>query len=235
MNFIDIGILLVLAICVLGGYYRGFVSTVLAIVATVFSFLVGRLCVPLISAGIRGHEKLYSMMLYYTEGSEYVAATDVELTRAPISQVSSEQLKTILDNANMPLPMDKAVTKNIATEAFSTDGITTLGDYFNQTIVCVVINIFALVAVFLVMRILLGLIIRGVDYACGGYPVLQRGDGAIGASLGLIHGVLLLFVIFLLLPIGLTVLPKIYEFLSESFFGEFFYKANFLIRLIPST
>jgi hypothetical protein len=33
----------------------------------------------------------------------------------------------------------------------------------------------------------------------------------------------------------LTVLPKLYEFLSESFFGEIFYKANFLLSIIPST
>lgn len=235
MNFVDIGILLVLAICVLGGYYRGFVSTVLSILATLFSFLVGGICIPLISAGIRGHEKLYTMMQYYTEGAEYVAASDVELTRTPIAQVSSEQLKAILEKADMPLPMDSAVTKNIATEAFASNGITTLGDYFNQTIVCVVINIFALLVVFLIMRIVFGFIIRGMDYARGGFPILQRGDGVIGASLGLIHGVLLLFVIFLLLPIGLVILPKLYEFVSASFFGEFFYKANFLIRLIPST
>jgi len=46
---------------------------------------------------------------------------------------------------------------------------------------------------------------------------------------------LMLFVIFLLAPVMLTVLPKLYEFLSESFFGEFFYKANFLLSIIPST
>ena len=234
MNFVDIGILLILAICILGGYYRGFVSTVLGLCATLFSFLVGRLCIPLIANAVRGHDSLYSMMLYYTEGAEYVAATDVELTRVPISQISREQLKAILQKADMPLPMDNAVTKNIATEAFSAEGITTLGDYFNQTIVCVVINIVALLLVFLLVRLVLGFFIQGIDYARGGYPVLWQADGPIGAGVGLLHGVLLLFVIFLLLPIGLVILPKLYEFVSESFFGEFFYRANFFLRMIPS-
>lgn len=234
MNFVDIGILLILAICILGGYYRGFISTLLGLCATLFSFLVGRLCIPLIASAVRGHQSLYSMMLYYTEGAEYVAATDVELTRVPISQISAEQLRAILEKADMPLPMDNAVTKNIATEAFAQEGITTLGDYFNQTIVCVVINIVALLLVFLLVRLVLGFFIQGVDYARGGYPVLQQMDGPIGAGVGLLHGVLLLFVIFLLLPIGLVILPKLYEFVSESFFGEFFYRANFFLRMIPS-
>ena len=113
--------------------------------------------------------------------------------------------------------------------------MTTLGDYFNQTIVCVVINILALLLLFTILRLLFGFVIRGIEYGRGGFPVLSRGDGIIGAGVGLIHGVLLLFVIFMIVPVLLTVLPKLYDFLSESFFGEFFYKANFLLSIIPST
>ena len=235
MNFIDIAILLVLAITILGGLYRGFVSAALNVCATAAAILFGRILIPLVSGIVKGSADLFQMLLYYTEGSEYVALTDVELTRAPIAQISSEQLHTVLQNADMPLPMDRCVMKNIASEAFSSSGVTTLGDYFNQTIVCVVINILALLLLFTVLRLLFGFLIRGVEFGRGGFPVLSRGDGIIGAGVGLIHGVLMLFVIFLVVPVLLTVLPKLYEFLSESFFGEFFYKANFLLAIIPST
>ncbi len=235
MNFIDIAILLVLGITILGGLYRGFVSTVYNVGATIISLIVGRICIPLVSSMVKGSADLFNMMLYYTEGSEYVAITDVELTRASIASISSDQLHTVLQNADMPIPMDRCIIKNIASEAFRASGVTTLGDYFNQTIVCVVINILAMLLVFVIVRLLLGFVIRGMEYGRGGFPVLTRGDGVIGAGLGLIHGVLLLFAIFLLVPVMLTVLPKLYEFLSESFFGEFFYQANFLLSIIPAT
>ncbi len=235
MNFIDVGILLLLAITILGGYYRGFLSTALSIAATLVSWIIGRVSIPLLASVIKSQDKLYGMMRYYTEGSEYVALTDVELTRAPISSISAEQLHTVIETADLPHPMDARITRNIATEAFSKDGITTLGDYFNETIVCVVINIFSLLLVFLILRVLLGCVIRGAEYGRGGFPVLQRFDGPIGAGLGLINGVLLAFVLFMLAPIALTVLPRLYEFLSESFFGEFFYRANFFVLLIPGT
>ncbi len=234
MNFVDIAILLVLAITILGGLYRGFVDTALNIGATIVSWALAMLLIPLVASGIKNNDKLFNMLLYYTEGAEYVAITDVELTRTPISEVSAETLRTVLENADMPRSMDQAVTRNIATEALAADGITTLGDYFNQTIVCVVVNIVSVLTLFLLVRLLFNFIIRGVDYGRGGFPVLQKFDGAIGAGLGLIHGVLLLFVLFLSVPVLLTVLPKLYEFLSESLFGEFFYQANFLIPLIPS-
>ncbi|HWQ05584.1 MAG: hypothetical protein ABFD03_04245 [Clostridiaceae bacterium] len=235
MNFIDIAILLVLGITILGGLYRGFVSTVYNFGATVVSLIVGRICIPLVSSLVKGNADLFNMMLYYTEGSEYVAITDVELTRTSIASISSEQLHTVLQNADMPLPMDRCVIKNIAAEAFHDSGVTTLGDYFNQTIVCVVINILALLLIFVIVRLILGFVVRGLEYGRGGFPVLTRGDGIIGAGLGLIHGVLMVFVIFLLVPVMLTVLPKLYEFLSESFFGEFFYQANILLSIIPAT
>ena len=96
----------------------------------------------------------------------------MELTRTPISEVSLEQLNTVIENADMPLPMGNRVAHNVAVEAFAADGITTLGDYFNQTIVCVVINIVSLVAVFLLSRLVIGFIIECVAHGRGGFPRL---------------------------------------------------------------
>ena len=108
MNLIDIAILLVLAITILGGLYRGFLSTALNILATLASWIIGRVTIPLFAGLIKSHDKLYNMLRYYTEGSEYVALTDVELTRAPISGISAETLHTVIKNADLPHPMDMA-------------------------------------------------------------------------------------------------------------------------------
>ncbi|MBQ6425256.1 MAG: CvpA family protein [Clostridia bacterium] len=233
MNAIDVGVLLILAIAVLSGFYRGFINAALGAVATVISYVAGFIFLPLVSGAIKGHESLYNMLLYYTEGAEYVAATDVELTRIPISQISSDRLRTIVDNADMPIPMGRRVIQNVASEAFANQGVTTLGDYFNLTIVSVVINIFSLLIIFTVLRVVLAIIIQSIEYGRNGFPSLVRGDGLIGAGIGLIQGLLILFAIFLLMPICLTVLPKLYVFVSESFFGNFFYKANVFLYLIP--
>lgn len=235
MNLIDIVALLILAICVLGGYYRGFISTGLNILAGIFSFLIALALVPAVSGVVKEHETLYNSILYYTEGSEYVAKTSVELIRTPISELPGERIEEVIRNASMPNPMGRAVGRNIARQAFAAEDITTLGDYFNLTIVSVFLNILSILAVFFVIRILLALLIRGIDYGRGGYPVLVQWDGAIGAGLGLIDGILLLFVLFMLIPIVLTVLPKFYELLSDSAFGEFFYQANFLLYFVPAT
>ena len=93
MNLIDIGALLILAICVLGGYYRGFVSTGLNILAGIISFIIALALVPVVSGTVKNQESLYNSLLYYTEGSEYVAKTSVELIRTPIADLPGERIE----------------------------------------------------------------------------------------------------------------------------------------------
>lgn len=145
------------------------------------------------------------MMLYYTEGSEYI--TNAEYVRADISSISSQELSDIISNAHLPYPMAKEISENIATEAFADQGVTTLGDYFNQTIVCVFINILVFLAIFALVRLILAFVINGVDYAWS-FPLLRSGDSLLGMGLGVLRGMFALFLLFMLLPIGLTILGQ---------------------------
>lgn len=233
MNALDIAVLLILAIAVLGGWYRGFLSAVLSFGATLLACLIAYFCISPVASLVKDNAELYNVLLYYTEGSEYVAVTDVELTRMPIQKVTLDQLNEIIDNAEMPLPMGARVAHNIAVESFAADGTVTLGDYFNRTIVCVVINIAAFAAVFLASRLLIGFLLQCIAHGRGGFPALAQLDGTVGAGIGLLHGTAIVFLLFLFVPIALTVLPKLYPYISESFFGEFFYRANVFIRLLP--
>lgn len=233
MNIVDIAILLILAILVLGGWYKGFIANLISLAMTILAWLLALAFLSGAAGLIKDNEKLYNMLQYYTEGSEYVAKTDVELTRTPISQVTLETLDAVIEKADMPLPMGKRIVRNVAVEAFHKDGYTTLGDYFNLTIIAVVINILSALVLFAGIRILLGFSTGCAEHALGGYPVLSRWDSLIGAGVGLLHGVVLLFLLFLLVPIALTVLPRLYVFLEESFFGEFFYIANPFFSMIP--
>ena len=53
-----------------------------------------------------------------------------------------------------------------------------------------------------------------------------------GVSLGTV--MMLAVTCLVLLGMG-SVLPRLYEFLEGSFFGEFFYRANVFLSLIPGT
>ena len=65
------------------------------------------------------------------------------MRRLPVNQLSSDTLSEILEDANLPSPLDTLVAQNMAGEVFAEDDITTVGDYFNQTIVNFTVNVLA--------------------------------------------------------------------------------------------
>lgn len=239
-NILDYCIIGIFLFFILLGYYKGFLHTALSIGAYLVSWVLGMLLMPMCAGLVKNSSKLFDMMLYYTEGSEYVASVadgGAEWARTNISAFSSQQLSDIIQRANTPYPMGKEILKNIAKEAFVGKGVTTLGDYFNQTIVCAFINILVFLLIFLLFRSIISFFVNGVDYSYQ-LPVLRTGDSLLGGALGLLRGVLALFLIFMLLPILLVMLGKfnfVSELVEESFFAPFFYHSNFLLSLIPGT
>lgn len=231
---IDFIILLILALCILAGYYRGVLYSAISLGLTVLSFLLALLCCPLLSHSIQKQETLYDMMLYYFEGYEYINETSVELVHVPSSQLNEETLTTVIRNADMPRPFDRAVEKNIRRQAYAAKEIYTLGDYFNQTIVDVVLNVLSLLLLFSLFRMLLGFVLRLIDYGKEGLPVLRQLDIPFSCGIGLLHGILIVFIFFMLCPLMLAVVPRIYTFLESSPLGMFFYKANLLLYLVPT-
>ena len=234
MNLIDIAVIGVLALFILHGIYKGFLPTLLSIGAYILAWLAAIVLLPVGSNSIRGSEKLFNTMLYYTEGSEYV--NDVELARKSIDEISTDTLNAVFAKADLPYPMAKNIADNIARESFAENGITTLGDYFNQTIVIVFINILVFIAMFAIIRIILAFIINGVDYAWT-LPKLRVADRAIAGGIGLIRGILAVFLLFMLLPIVLIVRQGKFAFLTDmvndSMMAKFFYRTNFLLSMMP--
>ncbi len=232
---IDLAILIILSLCVLAGYYRGTIYAAINTGVTVLALLIALLMIPAAAGVIKHSDRLYKGMLYYFEGYEYVSATSVEQVHTPANAVSDGDLKTIVNNANMPIPMGDAVQKNIRRLAYQEKGIVTLGDYFNQTIVDVVINILSMLGIFVVLRLIMGWTLRIIDSSFEGFPVMNRYDAVFSCGIGFLHGVLLVYTLFLLVPVALTVVPRLETFLNESLLGGFFYHVNPLLHLIPTT
>ncbi len=235
MNLLDFVVLILLALFLLAGYYRGFLATLFSVGGYLVSAVLSFLFMPVIANTVKGSEALYGMMLNYTEGAEYIG--NVELSRTAISGISHDQLTTIVSNPDLPYPMGARIGENVAKEAFAAQGVSTLGEYFNLTIVNVFINILSFLVLFIALYAVISFILHMLDYARSGFRVLQVADGFIGAGVGVIRGFLILFVLFLIVPIILTLIPidAIETLIDGSFFGRFFCESNFLLYFIPGT
>jgi hypothetical protein len=140
-----------------------------------------------------------------------------------------------VENAALPLPLNRAVEKNIWREVYAKKGITTIGDYFNQTIVDVVLNILSLLFLFAVFRLLFGFVLRMIDYGRHGLPALKQFDPLFSCGIGFLHGVVLLYICFLIAPVILTIVPRLGRELVNPPLSGFFYRMNPFMWLVPTT
>ena len=128
------------------GMYKGFVWSASTLGVSIVACLLAFLLMGTVSNSIIKNEKLYNSMLSYTEGSE--AIYDVELVKSDIKSLSNSEIDEVMSRSNLAYPLKERVYENIMTEAFKAEGITTLGDYFNESIVRVIINIVAFIVVY---------------------------------------------------------------------------------------
>ena len=231
---VDLIILLILAIALLAGYYRGMVYSAISLGLSLLSFVMALLLCTTLSGLVQKRQSFYEMMLYYFEGYEYINETSVELVHVSVSQIGDRELSVVVKNANMPSPFDEAVTKNVKKQVYQRRNIYSLGDYFNQTIVDTVLNILSLLVLFMLFRLVLGFVLRLIDFGAAGLPRLRRLDAPLSCGIGLLHGILLVFIVFMLVPLMLVVVPKLVKYIDDSVLGGFFYKANLLLKLVPT-
>ena len=232
---VTIPILVILGLCILAGYYRGVIYSAISLGLTLLSFFLALLLIPVVAGPVRSSETLYGGLLYNFEGYEYVNRTSVEMIHDPAASLDDAQLNEVIKNADMAIPFGSAIRKNIRNEAYRDSGITTLGDYFNQTIVDVVLNILSLLLLFTVLRVLFGFILRMVDYGRRGLPTLKRFDPLFSCGIGFLHGVTMLYIVFLITPVVLTIVPRLGQMIVDPPLAGFFYRMNPFMWLIPTT
>ncbi len=233
MNILDLAIILILGLYILGGIYKGLVWNLSVLGSYIASWLLAAIFMSTVASGFVQNEKLFDSMLSYTEGSEHIY--DVEYAKLPLSQISNSELDEIIERAALPFPIGERIRENIEEEAFSASGVVNLGDYFNESMVMIVINIISFLIVYTIVRVLCAVGINWVDYAFV-FPRLRKYDMLVSSAVGLIRGIFAMFTIFMLVPIMLTVLPfdPVRELIDSSFLASFFHRLNFLLRLIPA-
>ncbi len=232
MNLLDIALLAILALFVFSGVHKGFLYTAISVACMLLCMMLAFVIMPLVSVRVTSNEKIFTGMLYYTEGSEYIY--DVELSKTAITQIDRDDLEEVYNRSDVAYPMDIRIRENIEDAAFEDEDIVTLGDYFNETMVLVTINILVFLALYAVLRAVSAFMLGWRNYAKK-LKKLKKLDIPAAIGTGLIRGTLAMFLLFMLCPIVLTVLPfdVVEELVERSTLASFFYQSNFLLGLIP--
>lgn len=231
MSIVDIAIFGILLLCMVAGYYQGFLRSALGM-ANFFVSMLGAWAIHgALARALEKTHNLVPLLIYYSESSEMLGT--VENVRTSIYELNGLQLSDLLSKLSLPHPLNSLLTTNIQNYAFAQSGVSTLGDYLSLTIAHMSVNIVSYLIVFFVLFISISIIIAMCDYVFK-FPTLRYMDQVSGALIGFLQGVLLLFVIFIIVPVILAFLPfkEISQFIDNSQFANFYYHNNFILDTI---
>lgn len=200
MNIIDFVILAVLAVSVIFGLYRGFISGVLSVAAVVGSAVFAFAAGGRLAAWLSGNQTLVDTLLYYTDAGSRIS--DLNLALMNVGSLSEQALTQVLKSAGLPAAFEAAFVERLSGAAPAV----TVSELMSQTIVGVSISILSFLICFLVAFIALSFLIHLISYVFE-LPVLRHLDALIGGAFGLARGVLLVFIFFAVVPIVLAVAP----------------------------
>lgn len=232
MNIVDYVIIGIVAISVLFGLYRGFVSSVLSMGGGLISFLASFTLYPKLAALIQNNQELQRTLLHYTDASSRIGDLELALTNAV--NLSREGIEKVLSNVSLPAPLDTILQVNLENLVYGTQGaVSTVSDYVSQTILQASINIICFLVCFIGLYIALSLGM-GLIRAIFRFPVLKQLDSLAGGIFGLLRGILLCLAVFTLVPLVQTMLPMdlINELIAESQLAPIFMNGNLITAIM---
>ena len=214
MNIVDFIILAIMAYGLLAGMYKGSITSGLSMVGFVGSWFGAQQVYQRIADFALSNTTLMAVLNQYLEPESFFtshtqAVTAVSDVVAGGEQAIAAAVESVSKNFSF---ISDAFGANLRTQAFQNLNITTLADYFDQTLWVAVFNVTAFVAAFVVIYFVINLLVNLLDRVIS-FPVLRGFDWLIGGVFGLLRA----SVVVVLL---LTVLPALTSILNPELAGQ---------------
>lgn len=233
MNVFDVIALTVIALCVLWGFYRGFIQSVLNLGAGLLSFVGSFLIFPKVADVLSANTAITRLISTYTDSGSLLG--DLDLSSQAVAGLNQSGILSVLERADLPSPIDTLLRYNLEQQVFSPLGdlATNVGDYVNQTVLSVSINVLCFLVCF-VACFIVGTILINILRAVFHFPVLKHLDWLAGGAFGLLLGITLCFALFTLLPLVESVapIPQLRELTQQSALARVFENGNLIISIM---
>lgn len=218
---IMIGVVFILFINAYVGYKKGFMHIVLNLLTILLSMALATGFMPIVSNAIQKNTGLYN----YSKGKVQQSIRK-ELNK-------KKQENEILEALPLPFDVKQKLEKNTALSDFG--GATSFEEYIADSMAKLIINFISFLILYCAFRILLNVLISVFDLLRK-LPVIHEMDNLLGLTLGVIEGILFIWILCLVLMAcaGTSTGREIYAIVKNNDFLRFFYENNLLETLINS-
>ncbi len=191
MNFLTIVAIAVLLLCAYVGHRRGLIKSAVGLISVVISLLAAVVIAP-VGADLLVHNPKVTQKVQ----------TLIEEKIFPDEMKEEDPDRSDQAAAIQKLPLPEVIKNSLLEsnnlEAYVKLGVETFREYLMLRIVQMLLRAGVFAVVFLVCRIVMMLIAAGLN-VIGRLPIIRQMNRAAGLLLGLVNGVLLLWLLALLL------------------------------------
>lgn len=211
LNIVDIIILAIFVYFLLAGMHKGTIASGLSLFGFAGAWFGAQALYQGIAHLALSNTTLMAVLNQYLEPESFFADHGVAISAVTdiISGGETSIAAAVSSVGENWKFLSEAFSANIRNQAFANIGITTMADYFNQTLWVAVFNVGSFIAAFAVLYIIINLIVSMLDHVIS-FPVLRSFDWLVGGVFGLFRASVVVVLV-------LTVLPALTSIISPEF------------------
>ena len=201
LNLLDITIIVILALYLISGMYRGFITSLLTTLGFVGAWFGAQHFYPRVAQLALSNQTLMAVLNQYLEPENFFESHTqaVSTVSEVIAGGESAIQSAIASVSNKLAVISKAFEANVRAQMFQRLGINTLADYLDQTIWQAVFNVLAFLLCFIALYVLVCLVVNLLDHVIS-FPVVRGFDWLLGGIFGLARGLVVVVLVLCLVP-----------------------------------
>ena len=223
MNSLDIFVLAVIGICVVVGYFRGFVKTCFSFVPSVVSLLLTNKIYPVFSKFLR------TTPVYGYIENGVAKALNLESMTSAISAQSNDYINSL----SIPDFLKESLISNNNPVVYGILDATGINEYISGYVANMILNILSMIVVAVGLIVIFKLVLILLDVVTK-LPVIHGINSVGGLIVGLLEGVLIVWVVFVVAVLFVSgdSLTWFYESLENSKIALALFNGNILLKMI---
>ena len=209
---------------VVDGLHRGFIKKSVSAVSLVVTLVLVTYLTPQITTFIQEHTSL--------QDSLQEKCSEIFLSGEYNQEVKTDQV-LMIENMDLPENVKEMLLENNNSEAYELLGVSGFHEYVGAYLADMILNALAYLLTFVIVWTVLRAILLALDIVTM-LPLLHGINQLAGGILGLIIGVVLVWIAFLLVTILCNgeLGREFFRLISENQFLLFFYNQNVIMKIV---
>ena len=223
MNWLLIVVLLILLGNSIIGMRVGFIKTVFSLVSLILALVLTLWISPMVKNYMMGNEKFYHSIANKVE----------KLLPFGEEEIMEEEQPEAIEGLSVPKSIKEGLLNNNTVENYKDMAITGFKQYVSRYLTGVIINSLSFIATFIAILLLLWVIFMALDLISK-LPLLNQVNKTAGLLAGLVHGLILVWLFFILLNVfgGTSFGQSVLELVGENEVLSIIYNNNILLKFI---